>query len=409
MNQFIKVFVLASLLVGCSVEEPAAPIDQQQRDLVVTQQRGPSASSPHYSQSQLVVKYPANTSEIKKIQLRLDHDVVDYKTCACADDTIELWTFILGSLTIEGKLGEIVTDPDLEGAEFQYYVNNSPQLFNDGSPLISNQLNKIKPLNSGVTIAVIDSGLDYTYKGFKRPFLFNRREEEPCRNEANLADYSGWDFVNGDNNIYDDNGHGTVVTYLLYKKMISQNVDFQILPIKAFNEQGEGNYFDILCAFQYAVGHTDVDIVNMSLGWYAEEFTILKGFIDAATQVLMVSSAGNNGLNTENYPHYPSSYENDNIITVAALNSLSSDLFSESNYGLYSIDLASRGENIPFFTSEGWLYVSGTSFSNSYVSARAALLHQEGVNPASLKATVISSGQPLEILEGKLVYDVTID
>ena len=82
-------------------------------------------------------------------------------------------------------------------------------------------------------------------KGFKRPFLYNRREEEPCRNEANLEDYSGWDFVNSDNNIYDDNGHGTVVTYLMYKKMMAQNVDFQILPIKAFNQQGEGNYFDI--------------------------------------------------------------------------------------------------------------------------------------------------------------------
>mgnify|MGYP005819914545 CR=1 FL=1 len=409
MNQFIKLFVLVFVLVGCSLEEPTAPIDPQQQDLVVTQQHAPSVASPSYSQDQLVVKYPANTPEIKKQQLRAAYRVFDYKTCACADDTIELWTFVLGSLTIEGKLGEIETDPDLEGAEFQYYINNSGPLFNAGSPSINMQLDLMKSANTGVTIAIIDSGLDYTYKGFMRPFLFNRRQEKPCRNVGNLNDYSGWDFVNGDNNIYDDNGHGTVVTYLMYKKMMEQNVDFQILPIKAFNENGEGNYFDILCAFQYAVGHTDVDIVNLSLGWYSEEFTILKGFIDYASQVLLVSSAGNMGLDTESNLHYPSSYEHDNIVTVAAMNTTFTDLWLESNYGVYSIDVAAPGEDLSFLTAGGMLQVSGTSFSNSYVTARAAYLYVQGEGPVLLKNNVINSGQTLSILDGRLRYDRMID
>ncbi len=406
MKNSILLFILF-LLVACSPESTEILQENQLPTEPLSNVRA-SVSAPGYSGNQLVVRFQPNTTEAKKIEARSRHKIVAYKTCACADDTLELWTFDMSTGgTIEGHLGEIVVDPDLEG-ELQYYVNSNNYLFNDSNADITGQLELTKASNTGVTIAVIDSGLDYNYKLFQNPFLYNRRWDEPCIDKSGLRDYSGWDFVNGDNDVHDDNGHGTVVTYLLYKNLTSHEVDFQVLPIKAFNDQGVGNYFDILCSFQYAANTPSVDIINMSFGWYLEPFDFLGQFILDASDKLIVTSGGNSGVNTEEIPHYPSSYGMSNVMGVAGMNVQFTGLSNYSNFGPQSIDVAAKGESIPFAVVGGDLYVTGTSFSNSFVSAKAAKLFSQGIQPVTLKNSIISSGVVLGSLDGLLTNAVYI-
>ncbi|MDC8004680.1 S8 family serine peptidase [Aureisphaera galaxeae] len=394
---------------SCSVESPELSIVESSNLTLQTNQKAPNVNPPTFAPNKLVVKFWDNTPIIKKIEARDRFEILSFRTCDCAEESIELWTLDMSNGSLEGQLGEIVSDPDLEGAEFLYYVNTTSMLFNNQNSNLDAQLQLIKPNNSGVTIAIIDSGLDYTYKSFARPFLYNKRMEKPCPKNP-MRDYSGWDFVNNDNNIYDDNGHGTVITDIIYKSLTQAGTNFQVLPIKAFDSNGEANYFDILCAFQYAATNPDVDIINMSFGWYLQPFTILSDFMLEASDKNIISSAGNAGIDTEDVPHFPSSYEFGNMTTVAAMNEEITDLYQWSNYGLLSIDLAAPGENILFYMGAGdYLSVDGTSFSNGYVTARAAQLYTDGITPQALKQAVVSSGDGHPSLINKVVHPVVID
>jgi hypothetical protein len=58
--------------------------------------------------------------------------------------------------------------------------------------------------------------------------------------------------------------------------------------------------------------------------------------------ILHVAAAGNDGVNTDISPHYPSSYDLDNIISVAYTDR--NDNYSPfSNYGPTTVDLAAPG------------------------------------------------------------------
>ena len=81
----------------------------------------------------------------------------------------------------------------------------------------------------------------------------------------------------------------------------------------------------------------------------------------------------------DDYPHYPSSYEIDNIIAVAWTNKRD-ELSPSPNYGFKSVDLgASRLGHlvtIPQWNSAqgGYYYADGTSMSAPFVSGTAALV-----------------------------------
>ena len=64
-----------------------------------------------------------------------------------------------------------------------------------------------------------------------------------------------------------------------------------------------------------------------------------------AADQLFIAAAGNAGSNTDTSPHYPSSYDLPNIISVAATDQ-HDELSLMSNYGLESVDLAAPGVGI---------------------------------------------------------------
>ena len=135
----------------------------------------------------------------------------------------------------------------------------------------------------------------------------------------------------------------------------------------------------------------------MSFGWYHNEYELLERFVDEASDKVMVTaSAGNDAINNDMVPHYPSSYESENVVASAALGAetVQVSLAWFSNLGQQSVDLAAPGEHLPFLLDPNQqIYVSGTSYSNALISAGAAAVYVPGMTLPQHRSATINSAQ----------------
>jgi len=188
--------------------------------------------------------------------------------------------------------------------------------------------------DNAVTVAVIDSGI-----AMNHPDL-----------SANVV--SGWDFVDSDSTPEDLNGHGTHVAGIIgavgnnSTGVSGVNWDVKIMPLRVFNINGSGSTSDFAAAVDYAVA-SGVKIMNYSGGGTGFSQTSYNAISDALDSgALLIAAAGNDSINNDvGTHHYPSDYDLDNIISVAATDQ-DDDLASFSNYGAISVDVAAPGVNI---------------------------------------------------------------
>ena len=413
--------LLCIIMYSCQTE--TLHIDEtakRTKDLEITQKGGGNSASSSYG-NELVILYPEGTTEAEKIIKRQEYNIEDFKKCECATPNLELW--IVGKQEASGggleeKQATAKLDEGLEGAEFNPNIRIPEDIFIDYGSIASSADGIVKRVatNQGVTVAVLDTGVMYDYPGFTAPFLYNS-DQDACVNNGQ-TELFGWNFVDDNNNPYDDHygRHGTIVTNLIMSKMDVANVNYQILPVKVANRNGNISYFDALCGFQYAANKPDVKIINMSFGWYHHERELLQKFIeDVEDTILVISSAGNSGVNTDQIPHYPSSYDAENVIAVAGLrggnsnsgsnnsntsfldivnnvpygnsNSLLADF---SNRGQLSVDIAAPGEYIPFTYNNEIIYIDGTSFSAALTTGFMGSLYQVDMSVPTMKSTLLS-------------------
>ncbi len=398
--------LVACLLIGLvSCETETIETNDQLIEIPTNQIQERGGGVAEYPSNEMVIQYDPLLSEAERQQMRDEYGVISYKNCSCADPTLELWIFSTdphngGDGSIEEKVFGAKDDTGLEGVDFNPKIQHQglklQSLF--GVDDLGIAFNKMVPSNDAVTIAVLDTGVDYNYFGFENSFLYNSQASQNNCADNGMEDYFGWDFVNEDNNPFDDYGHGTIVTSFIASSLEAANVNFQILPVKAFDKDGKGSYFDILCGFKYAVNNTDVDVVNMSFGWYRKDYELLNKFIvDSEGAAILTTSAGNDGVDNDFNLHYPSSYEANNILSVAALGSLPSSigLASFSNYGLNSVDIAAAGEELPFYVSQTeYISVSGTSYANAYASAFCGKFYQPNLSPLQHMSVVLNNTTP---------------
>jgi subtilisin family serine protease len=157
----------------------------------------------------------------------------------------------------------------------------------------------------GVTVAVLDSGLDYTHADIGGPGTQEAFEEAI----ADLTDTPAWpigsvlggfDFFNGDPDPMDNNNHGTHVTHSVLG--VAPDASIYIYTVCDVNCSGAAQ----LAALEAAMdpnGDGDisdrVDIINMSLGgdYGTSRGGAVAELIDAAVNlgVVVAISAGNDG------------------------------------------------------------------------------------------------------------------
>ena len=231
--------------------------------------------------------------------------------------------------------------------------------------------------SSDIIVAVIDTGVDYTHEDLK----------------GNLLD--GYDFVNDDADPMDDNGHGTHCTGII--GAVTNNGigisgvswNSKILPIKAFDINGNSNVATLISSISYA-RESGAQVISCS--WGGSNYSAaLKDAIEE-TPALFVCSAGNSGVDTDIYPQYPASYVSPNIISVGATDS-SDNLSSFSNYGASSVDLMAPGVEIFSTIPNGYGNMSGTSMAAPFVSGTAALVQGQkfDYSPTQIKNIILDA------------------
>ncbi len=246
----------------------------------------------------------------------------------------------------EERLEEAPAPEESPGPEEQPEIPEPSASAEDAQPSVD------PTLGSGLTVAVIDSGIDVTH-----PMLADK-----------LA--GGWDFVQDTELAYDETArdqyfHGTHVAGIIAQTAPGA----QILPLKVF-ENGKAYTSDIIEAIEYAE-NAGAAVVNCSFGSTDDNLALKEAM--EASGMLLVCAAGNHRMDVGETPIYPACFELDNILSVASLNA---DLgFSYySNYGTGSVDIAARGRDVESAYPGGETGpMSGTSMAAGYVAAAAAI------------------------------------
>ena len=146
----------------------------------------------------------------------------------------------------------------------------------------------------GQVVAIVDTGVDYTHADLGGCFGVG------CK----VLD--GYDFVNGDGDPVDDNGHGTHVAAIATANgaLLGVAPDANLLAFKVCNNVGSCFSSDVIAGIDQAVdpnndGDTSdhADVINLSLGGPGAADDPMSQAVDnaSAAGVLVVAAAGNSG------------------------------------------------------------------------------------------------------------------
>jgi subtilisin family serine protease len=279
---------------------------------------------------------------------------------------------------------------------------------------------------SNTVVAIIDTGITWGHPDLDGNVWTNPGEiaNNNIDDDGNgyVDDVRGWDFANGDNDPWDGHGHGSHVAGVVAAEGNNSigvtGVMWQgkVMALKALADNGTGYLADAIAALQYAVAK-GAKVSNNSWGYYGSTEAGHQALYDAiaaarAGNHLFVAAAGNDGLDNDapSASHYPSSFDLDNIIAVAATDN--SDLLSSfSNYGATTVDLGAPGSDIfstwtvtCFFSlcDYDYAWLSGTSMATPHVAAVAALVY--GRHPdwsyGQVRDRVLTSARPVPALAG---------
>ena len=255
---------------------------------------------------------------------------------------------------------------------------------------------RVKPFATGrgVTVAVLDSGVDAHQPGLRGHVQH------------------GADFLHGKGRGAGDTdcvGHGTEVGGIIAAQPAESigfagvAPDVQLLPVTVSEKEvmSDGNTSGdtvdaagLADAVRWAVD-AGADVLNMSLVLYHDD-PVLKSAIGYALGqgVVVVAAVGNEGsADAHNPTPYPAAY--DGVIGVGAVdsNGLRAD---SSQHGSY-VDVVAPGvQVVTTARRSGQVRVDGTSFATPFVSGVAALVRQRypRLTPAQVAARIMATANP---------------
>ncbi len=214
-------------------------------------------------------------------------------------------------------------------------------------------------LGTGVTIAILDSGVDGTHPDLQGKLV------------------AGWNFYDGNGNTADVYGHGTKVAGAAAAASnngagvtgVAWNA--KIMPIRISDTAGYA-FFSTIAEGIYWAADNGAKVVNVSYAVHGSTSVQSAGKYLQGKGGLLINSAGNSGA-------VDNSLANSAMITVAATDT--TDLkTSWSSFGNY-VDVSAPGQGI-WTTTRGGGYgaVNGTSFSSPITAGVVAMMMSANPN-----------------------------
>jgi Ca2+-binding RTX toxin-like protein len=273
-----------------------------------------------------------------------------------------------------------------------------------------------------VTVAVLDSGVDYNHPDLAGNIWTNTgetgggKETNGLDDDSNgkVDDWHGWDFANLDNDPAPIHYHGTHVAGTIAAKgnngvgVAGVSYNSKIMPLQAFSVNGAtatALSSDLIEGLDYA-GKNGANVVNGSFGGPGDG-QAFNDTIRNYPKTLFVVAAGNDNFDNDlpDQVSFPCAVTAANLVCVAA-SDYNDAKASFSSYGATSVDLAAPGVNIlSTVPNNAYGYLNGTSMATPHVAGAAALLFSadSGATPASVKRALLDTVDPLPAFAGKTV------
>lgn len=273
--------------------------------------------------------------------------------------------------------------------------------------------------NRNVVVAVADEGIDIGHPDLQANIWTN---PSPGSIAGISGDVNGYDFRDHTGTITAE-PHATHVAGTIgavgnnAQGVVGVNWQTSMMSLRFIAaDTNSGTQADALAAYAYAKQMRDlwnssggskganIRVVNASFGGGGYSQAAADA-INALGQsgILFVAAAGNDAINTDIHPHYPSNYSLPNVISVAATDANDS-LAVFSNFGARSVMIGAPGVSI-LSTLPGNTYgtLSGTSMSAPHVAGAAALLCSVNSNLTvnQLRALLSFNGDTVASLQGK--------
>jgi len=314
------------------------------------------------------------------------------KRCNCNRE-LYLWEFqstedaVDALVAIDAKHVSIKPKPKVDGGLNNYVTIGDSNFGAEAFNILRNVSSTTFP--DQVTVFLLDTGLDQNGIDAS-PYLMTNAPVDNCY-EVNSA--SGYNYINDsiDIDYSDEVWHGTFGFNAITSALDESN-NVEIVPLKVFDENGQGSLFDLTCAIYHAIDH-NADIINLSAGYQGQHSSILENAVNYAREngIFICTAAGNDTLNIDSIPQYPAyfasqyyhvydeigqiteSFKYDNVISVASLDA-QNNLSAFSNYGQDAVTISSYGEDIHSYGLGGTdMFASGSSMATYFVTRELAL------------------------------------
>lgn len=280
--------------------------------------------------------------------------------------------------------------------------------------------------DAGVTVAIIDTGIAVNHEDLASNLWTNEGEipgngKDDDKNGF-VDDIHGYNFWDGNPDVTDRNNHGSHLAGIIGGAgdngvgIAGVNWGVNLMALRFTDERGNGTSAKAIEAIDYAI-RNGAQVINAS--WTLtlgddpgpKKDSLLAQAIRKASDagILFVTASGNQfeteiGLNIDDSPVYPSSFDFSNVISVTALDAYGG-LADYANYGPVSVDLAAPGWAIYSAAADGsYLAMMGTSIATAVVSGAAALVLsvRSDLDAQQLKAVLENSVTPEPSLLGKV-------